>query len=467
MVTASAVSLTACSAILGLDEKPLATDAGATDAGKTTHDGGGTSHDTGTSSDAGTGATDGSREGSVVTDAACTPDDAGYHDPTNQGCWETHDVSVAFDSSPYYVGGSFDGRYVYFVSNTSALVVRFDTTAAFSSASAWTEFDVSTLPGGPIDNHLGSVFDGRFLYLISNSGSGTFARYDTTSSFTNTASWAMYTPDASNPTNYAGGAFDGRYVYFAPQDDGTGNPGPVLQLDTTGSFTAPASWKTFNVPASGGADAGTGTPPSFFGAVFTGKYVFFGPGLDGTSVARYDTTSPFTSASAWQLFDTSTLGVPNAGLSGVAFDGKDLYIVPTYASGTALAVDPTAPFTAKASWSTYSPAPSSGSLGSVFTPTFSVGGFDGRFLYFAPTSVNGQNGLFAREDTTAGFTDGSAWSTFDTTTFKPKGFGDFGAAVSDGKYMYFAPVGNPTFARFDAKEIASQPNIPHYAGSFL
>jgi hypothetical protein len=91
--------------------------------------------------------------------------------------------------------------------------------------------------------------------------------------------------------------------------------------------------------------------------------------------------------------------------------------------------------------------------------------FDGRYVYFVPlfngTALDGgyiYDGILARYDTTAGFTDTAAWSTFDLTTVSPDAVG-FGGAGFDGQYVYLVSGWTSTFARFDAKEPPSMHHL--------
>src|SRR5262249_36151466 len=143
-------------------------------------------------------------------------------DLTNLACWSTHaQAKTLLGAAPYY-GGTFDGRYVYFVSNLRPLVVRYDPSLAFTDDAAWSSYDASRLarPGDPL-YFAGIVFDGRYLYFVPNSPLPEFIRYDTKAPFTRSEGWTRYVPKAELPS-YEGGTFDGRYVYFAPYE-GTGS----------------------------------------------------------------------------------------------------------------------------------------------------------------------------------------------------------------------------------------------------
>src|SRR5262249_41892644 len=151
---------------------------------------------------------------------------------------------------------------------------------------------------------------------------------------------------------------------------------------------------------------------------FDGRFLYLVPGADGVSglysvVARYDTQAPFGAAASWSTFDTSTVNANARGFQGAAFDGRYLYLAPNNAAGI--------------------------------------------FVY---------DGLVARYDTQAAFTDAASWSTFDAPTVDANAKG-FTGAVFDGRYVYLVPNIYSVVARFDAKSPPSMPKLPGFFGSFL
>ena len=110
---------------------------------------------------------------------------------------------------------------------------------ALDDAQRWSFFDVQGV-GGFVP-YSGVVFDGRYLYFVPNQAQPNVLRYDTHGDFNDTASWTYYAPMAaleasggapSGAYPYLGGAFDGRYVYFAPFGTNT----YTLQYDTQQPF---------------------------------------------------------------------------------------------------------------------------------------------------------------------------------------------------------------------------------------
>lgn len=87
-----------------------------------------------------------------------------------------------------------------------------------------------------------------------------------------------------------GGTFDGRFIYFAPTNNGSGPHGEALLYDTTQPFTSVASWLTYDP----GAHAIGTDPDGFAGTIFDQRYVYFvpdrnEPGVPSGEVLRYDT----------------------------------------------------------------------------------------------------------------------------------------------------------------------------------
>ena len=173
------------------------------------------------------------------------------------GSWEACDIRGATDPPiAMCVGAVFDGRYVYYAPyGDNAAVVRFDTGARFEAGAGWEARDVAGTSGLECRGFDGALFDGRYVYFIpfySGGGESGFhcelLRYDTSMEFADGDAWSA--ADGSllappNPGGFNGGAFDGRFLYFAPwrKDGEPGDPtgdgsifphGQVLRYDTAG-----------------------------------------------------------------------------------------------------------------------------------------------------------------------------------------------------------------------------------------
>jgi hypothetical protein len=383
-------------------------------------------------------------------------------DITRACAWKAVDpgeLGVGTDPDGYW-GAVFDGRYVYFVpwnngSGYHGEVLRYDTTGLFEAASSWATFNPGAAGVG--DDTVGftfAVFDGRHIYFTpykNSSGSyGQILRYDTTGTFDDTASWSAFDAGdqgvGTDPDGYAGGAFDGRYVYFSPYDNGTVHHGEVLRLDTTGGFENAASWTTFDAGA-----YGVGVEYGYVGAAFDGRYVYFVPNCTTDTshhgeVRRYDTTGGFTDVASWSAYDPGAHGVGNDpdGYVGAVFDGRYVYFVPywqepTNQHGEVLRLDTQGVFDTTTSWEAFDP----GDNGVGNDPDGYIGGlYDGRYVWFVPCD-NGTapHSEMLRFDPTGSFSDTAAWETFDPSTLGiTNGLEGHAGAAFDGRYIYFAPL---------------------------
>jgi hypothetical protein len=232
--------------------------------------------------------------------------------------WTLFDVSTLAPNAGGFAGGTFDGRYVYFISQTGSSTARFDAQGSFTTASSWAFFDMSALGVG---GFTGAVFDGTYIYFVPL---GTMvARLDTRGSF-DAASWTTFNVGTVSfrLAGFQGGVFDGRYVYFAPAAPTGGRI--VMRYDTNAPFAVAASWSTFDVQSLS-ADAGI-----FTGGTFDGRYVYFAPsgGTAASKVVRYDTSATFGAPASWSTFDPLGLVESGATYAGAVFDGRYVYFVP-------------------------------------------------------------------------------------------------------------------------------------------
>lgn len=210
---------------------------------------------------------------------------------TAPSAWSTFPLTAVVPSYAAYGGAVFDGRYVYlvpFFSGSGAVgrVVRYDTTAAFVTSSSWTTFDTTTLD--PLaKGFVGGAFDGRYLYLVPYvTGVAIFgsivARYDTQAGFTSAAAWSLFDTHTVDPgaAGFIGGAFDGRYVYCVPYAAGSGR---IVRHDSR--VDQALGWSSFDVTTI------AASANSFYGAAFDGRYLYLVP-HGGSTVARFDARTP-------------------------------------------------------------------------------------------------------------------------------------------------------------------------------
>jgi hypothetical protein len=415
----------------------------------------------------------------------------GFHPTEDAGLsWEFYDTSPLSSAAGNYQGGAFDGHYVYLAPAGGGIVTRYDTTAAFVLKGSWSTFDTTPLGG---QGFSGAVYDGsRYVYFVPYQvhsvdgglvNSGLVVRYDTHAAFASASAWSVFdtttlgvAAGATPPSAFHGAVFDGQYIYFVPSGSMSNRTGRVARFDTTppeagapdgglrdaaaAIFATPAQWATFDIAAVNASGLG------FVGGVSDGKRVYFVPfyngaaadpnGFDGI-VVRYDTTTSFTMGSAWTYYDLINLDQNAIGFEGAAFDGRYVYLAPHDAT-LAVRYDSQALVMGigrVASWSTFDMTPL---LGDAGAGGFWGTGFDGRFVYYVPNA----NGRVVRYDTLSPFGAACAWSAFDVSTINASAK-DFAGAVYDGRWLYFVPQGT-IVARFDTKTPSSMP--PGYSGSF-
>ena len=301
---------------------------------------------------------------------------------------------------------------------------------------------------------IGGAFDGRYVYFAPYGQpvyDGDILRLDTTRDFQDVDAWSVFDPDdngvGNHPVGYWSAVFDGRYVIFIPMQNDTGHQGEVLRYDTTADFEAVTSWSAFDPGANGvGED-----PDGYINGVFDGRYVYFSPYNNGTQkhgeVMRYDTTAPFNNVASWITYDCYKYGIGQRyGYAGCVFDGRYVYFVPYGVDnfsnhGEVRRYDTTGAFTDAASWSAYNAS----EHGVGNDPKGYVGAaFDGRYVYFAPyLNYPYYHGEVLRYDTTGEFSTAASWSAYDPGV---AGLGaenaGYRGAVFDGRYVYFVPGAN-------------------------
>jgi hypothetical protein len=366
--------------------------------------------------------------------------------------FSAHDASCTdgLDTRGFY-GALFDGQYIYYCpirhredrTSVHGCVLRYDTHQPFASSAAYSAYDAGNTDDLNTRGYYGSAFDGRFLYFIPRDDGhvhhSRFLRYDTHGDFKNPASWRAH--DAGHPHSFQGAAFDGRYLYCCP---GYTRPatapfsdaeacGVVMRLDTVSDFNDPASYRTF--------DASTidSRAVCFDGAAFDSRYVYFVP-LETGTILRYDTAADFDDAESWKSFDGGAIGVGTS--VGAVYDGRFLYLVP-FGHGRVVRCDTRGNFSDRATWQVHDAGMTPG-----IGPTGYKGGFfDGRFLYFVPfrgpvaegTHRSPYHGAYLRYDTTQPFSDTASWSARDAGCTDGLATTAFTAGASDGRYLYAAP----------------------------
>jgi hypothetical protein len=435
--TGVALGLAACGTFSGSDT------AASDDAGGSTAESGG--------ADAGEGDGGASADGGPVVTSS-------LGDTSKWSFFDTKDTSAATSG---FAGATFDGHgRVFFPPKVggSGLMAVLDTSMDFKSATSWTVVDVGAMAG--VKEVRGVMSDGDYVYFAPAEGSR-LARFHVGGALADTNSWESFSIDAKiltdggdaggYPAGFSGVVRVGTDVYFTPSTfNGGAASSFVVRYDTTQSFGASAAWSVKDVSSSPGGTSGA-MQGRFTGAASTGKYVFFGAAPTGIQkIARLD-----VAGGAWSILD------PAAGTAGlqtsVLYDGHHVHFTPTGSGERMLRLDPGGSITGNAAWS-YTRAPYADGGSGL---NFAGAAFDGYNLYLVPSHRFGSSagaGLTLRTSLNAYPTDGgpAAWEGLDLSTLNPRATG-FGGAAYDGRYVYFAPNVDTVVARFEAHPTAESP----------
>jgi hypothetical protein len=208
------------------------------------------------------------------------------YDPNGAGFFTDSSWTVTSLASfnPNAVGMAecvYDGKYVYFGNNRTGTTARYDTTQPISMSTSWVFFQVNQIDPN-LYGYNGMIYTGRYVVYVpsySSAYSAAAVAYDTQNKFGEVGSWTPYyltsTDGGASAAGYAGGQFDGRYVYLAPTQTGL-----VMRWDSTMSFSDPAAWEAFNINALHPGATG------FVGTAFDGQYVYFSTNA-GSAMARF------------------------------------------------------------------------------------------------------------------------------------------------------------------------------------
>ncbi len=358
----------------------------------------------------------------------------------------TRDGAPGLDSPTGGMDSGFDGTTTH--DGAGGPTVYSD----FGDLTKWSAFDTSLVTNGP-ESFGGGAFDGRYVYFAPSGGASSFSvvpQFDTMAAggFTAATSWSIFNTQqvATNAQGFTGALFDGvQTFYLTPFAIVSGTPDGVVPFyDTQKPFRTAGSWTSFNT---------SGVNPNsqgFSGEAFDGRYLYLVPSVKGTSgtpnglVARCDTQASCSNGGSWSFFDMASLNQNAAGFLGAVFDGRYVNFIPSYAS-IAVRYDTTANFADSMSWSTFDTQGVAAQQ-----PGFGGGAFDGRYVYYVPgLYVSGSGSTFlsnvVRFDTTGSFTNAGSWSSFDVAPLNPAAKGFAGAAF-DGRFVYFVPyaVNAPT-----------------------
>jgi len=309
----------------------------------------------------------------------------------------------------------------------------------------WTAIDIGNFVSGA-NAYAGGAFDGRYVYLTPSLGSR-FVRFDTTQPTANMAAWELYDLGSSDRL-WQSCAFDGRYVVSAPyatQSGGLDND-LLVRFDTSGSFMGDggAAWSTYDLPYA-----------SFSGIGRAAKHLYMTP-FTLHPLAEFGNESPEAGADYPDVIGNQTA-------NGGVFVNGWYYFAPYYVPGqtpvgSGLVVRVHEGFSGD---------------GGIESESFdysknnsSARGFngavtDGTYVYFVPYwnyDFSGYHGTVLRFDTRKALSDLSAWTTFDIPSNLANAAAlGFAGGAFDGRYIYFVPnvrsvspfTLNSTLVRFD------------------
>ncbi len=390
----------------------------------------------------------------------------------NSQNWESFDAGKinGLDTKGYF-GVVYDGRYIYYVPcrmrDFHGIVLRYDTKGNFQEKSSWKSYDAGVTDGLESKGYAGGVFDGRYVYFvpmaIQNTRHAVVLRYDTQSDFTSPASWNSYDAKkvaGDQAMGFTGAVFHERYIYFVPFGYTPYAHSYIIRYDMQGDFKNENSWSFYNAHTTDGLDT-----KGFYGGISDGRYIYFVPFNDGKQfhgrVLRYDTKQDFKSSFSWTAHDAGkTEGFTTIGYKGAIFDGKYIYFVPFRDNENhhtrVLRYDTTQNFKQSSSWSTFDAS----SIDNLDTRGYVGAISDNQYIYFIPYS--GENNIFharfLRFNTKQNFKNSESWSAFDAGSINGLNTKGYKFGAYDGRYLYFAPYhNNQNFSgialRFDTQAI--------------
>lgn len=360
-------------------------------------------------------------------------------------------------------GALTDGRYIYLIprrdssSNQHGIIVRYDTTKPHTSASSYDYFDLETLNAN-CKSFIGGAYHSGYIYLANNDY-GENVRYNVELPFDDSASWEVFDTEdiAAGVKGYQGIVATPTHLYYIPYSNGSAH-GQLTRFDVTGDFTNSSNWEYFDMTTVD-ADA-----KGFAGGVFDGRYVYLA-GFNNPSretTIRYDTLADFSTSGSYTSFETTDINANARGYIGMSFDGRYVYYSPflgSVAHGLALRFDSQGTFTNTSDWELFDittvDANAKGYIGMSQ---------DARYVYYTPRGASGGSGLVTRYDKSKTFQSTEAWEIFDLEDIQV-GAGGYVGGVAIGDSVYLSPNESTYFPRIIG--IGGDPNIPRGAAQIL
>lgn len=206
----------------------------------------------------------------------------------------------------------------------------------------------------------------------------------------------------ANYVGYYSALFDGRYIYFCPSTNSSGDHGYFARYDTTAAFTT-GNVDVMNLVS---IDAGY---KGFRGMGFDGRYVYLGTD-DTSDILRYDTYGTFTTGNV-SAIDMSGVDATVIGLETFVFDGVYMYFISSNNNGRVCRYDPRDAFN-----NSNVDITNVQSFDSSYR-RFRSACFDGRYIYMLSENDGTDDaGKIVRYDTTLSFSSSGSYDDVDLTS---------------------------------------------------
>ncbi|MEX2601959.1 MAG: hypothetical protein WD355_09940 [Balneolaceae bacterium] len=163
-----------------------------------------------------------------------------FDDPVH---WDAVDLAGFHPGACGYVGGCFDGRYLYLAPyynghERHGLAARLDTQKPFQENQSWEFFD-TTVVDTDSRGFFGAIPDGDYIYFLPHCKEegiyhGQFSRYDRRLSFDDPAAWSVFDTSAVHPKSmgFMGGVVISGHLVMAPYETAPfDHSGLVARLD--------------------------------------------------------------------------------------------------------------------------------------------------------------------------------------------------------------------------------------------
>lgn len=165
--------------------------------------------------------------------------------------WEAVDLQRFHRGACGFVGGCFDGRYLYLSpyhngQERHGLVARFDIKKPFNDRRSWEFFDATSVDKSS-RGFFGSIAHGDYIYFLPHCKEegiyhGQFSRFDRRCAFDDPSAWTVYDSVSDHPKSmgYMGGAVISDRLIMAPHETALfHHSGIVASLD----LNEPSIWK--------------------------------------------------------------------------------------------------------------------------------------------------------------------------------------------------------------------------------